>query len=173
MAIEALSALTIEEYTSPQGCGAGTESACFALRQMGMGEAECLLAGDGRAANVASIILGRQMNIDPVDGIPWCPKGVISGSKKAEQPKPTIGEFPMSVVGYIDFLNFELDETRGACRFQIHHPAPEDMTKDHLEIIADNLRKKGWIADVAPIEREGVTLFGVRIRSHVDPEIEE
>ena len=76
--------LTRDEYMSPQGCGVGTENACYAL-SMGVGGMVCSIAAKGNdAVNWAGIMLGWRMNIDPVDGTPWCPKGIIPGSKTNE-----------------------------------------------------------------------------------------
>jgi hypothetical protein len=75
-----------EEALSPEGCGAGTENACFALSQNGDGEMECLLISNPQAANMAGIKLGWRLNIDPSDEKPWCPTGVLEDSKTpAEQ----------------------------------------------------------------------------------------
>lgn len=77
--------LTQEEFMSPQGCGAGTEGACYALSRQGAGEMICSIAAkDDATANMAGILLGWRMNIDPVDDRPWCPKGIIPGSKTSE-----------------------------------------------------------------------------------------
>ena len=85
MAGEKLSKITIEDALSPQGCGGGTENACFAMSIGGPDGFECLLAGEDKGeANMAGIMLGWRMNIDPADQTPWCPKGVINGSKSAE-----------------------------------------------------------------------------------------
>jgi hypothetical protein len=70
---------------SPQGCGAGTENACFALTLSGGGQMECaLMMPDKSLANEAGIRLGWRLNIDPSDDRVWCPKGVLEDSKQPD-----------------------------------------------------------------------------------------
>ncbi len=82
---ESTPALAPEEAFSAQGCGAGTEKACFALGVNIIGAPICLMMlKDQTAASVAGIKLGWRVNADPSDGLAWCPKGVLSSSKQAE-----------------------------------------------------------------------------------------
>jgi hypothetical protein len=82
MSVEESPVLSQEEAMSPQGCGAGTENACFALTLNGDGDFECMLMSDQDMANMAGIRLGWRLNTDSSDGKVWCPKGVLEDSKK-------------------------------------------------------------------------------------------
>ena len=75
--------LTNDEFLSPQGCGAGTENACYALA-LGPEGTECMIASQSPALDMAGIRLGWRMNIDPTDQRPWCPKGLLPVSKTVE-----------------------------------------------------------------------------------------
>ena len=70
-----------DEAFSEQGCGAGTENACFALNRNAAGEMECMMLKEGRSADMAGIVLGWRVNVDFSDGQTWCPKGVLGSSK--------------------------------------------------------------------------------------------
>lgn len=85
MSAEKSSVIPRDEAFSPQGCGAGTENACFALKLNGDGEMECMFMSDPDVAEMAGIRLGWRLNIDPSDQKPWCPKGVLEDSKQPEQ----------------------------------------------------------------------------------------
>ncbi|OGM20655.1 hypothetical protein A2714_05730 [Candidatus Woesebacteria bacterium RIFCSPHIGHO2_01_FULL_38_9] len=75
--------LTDAEARSPQGCGAGTENACFALT-MGQEGFACSLITNKQLAQHAGFRLGWRVNVDPTDEKAWCPLGVLNNSKKAQ-----------------------------------------------------------------------------------------
>lgn len=74
--------LTMEEARNQQGCGMGTESACFSL-VMGPGGLQCGLLANPQVAQMAGIRLGWRVNVDEADQKAWCPKGVLNNSKVA------------------------------------------------------------------------------------------
>ncbi|MCA9346303.1 hypothetical protein KC960_02330 [Candidatus Saccharibacteria bacterium] len=76
--------LTFEEAISATGCGAGSENACYALTT-GESGFSCMALNQDPAIDMAGILLSWRMNIDPVDKKPWCPRGIIPGSKQADQ----------------------------------------------------------------------------------------
>lgn len=84
MAAEGSPVVPKEEAFSPQGCGGGTENACFALSLNGNGAMECMLVSEPQVAEMAGIRMGWRLNTDPSDGKPWCPTGVLEDSKKPE-----------------------------------------------------------------------------------------
>lgn len=70
-----------EEETGHPGCGSGTPNACFALT-LSPGGFQCSMLSNPDIATYAGIQLGWRVNIDPNDGLTWCPKGVLDHSKK-------------------------------------------------------------------------------------------
>ncbi len=76
--------LALGECMSPQGCGMGTENACFALTSGETGM-NCMYLTRDENLSMTGILLSWRMNIDPVDGLPWCPRGVIATSKKLDE----------------------------------------------------------------------------------------
>jgi len=82
--VEKPSTLSQEEAMSPQGCGAGTENACFALARSGEGF-DCSLMSNPEIAGIFGIKLGWRVNKDPSDNKAWCPKGVLEESKIATE----------------------------------------------------------------------------------------
>ncbi len=74
--------LTMEEAGHP-GCGMGTPNACFALT-MDPGGMQCARISNPTVAQRAGIELDWRVNVDPEDGLAWCPKGVLNNSKKPE-----------------------------------------------------------------------------------------
>jgi hypothetical protein len=75
--------LSQQEVTSPQGCGAGTGKACFALG-VGANGFECMLVSSPDTAEVMGLRMGWRVNVDESDGKVWCPKGVLAESKQSE-----------------------------------------------------------------------------------------
>ena len=71
--------LTMEE-AGDQGCGMGTENACYALTMTNKG-LECLTIGYPPLALRAGLELSWRVNVDPEDGKVWCPKGILANSK--------------------------------------------------------------------------------------------
>ncbi len=71
--------LTLDEAGHP-GCGMGTKQACFAL-VAGPGGLQCALISNPTVAQQAGIRLGWRVNVDPKDGLAWCPKQVLKNSK--------------------------------------------------------------------------------------------
>ncbi len=70
-----------DQALSPQGCGAGTDTACYALTGL-PSQFECgkvLGTSDG----MQGVQLGWRVNED-AEGNVWCPKGILAGSKIAE-----------------------------------------------------------------------------------------
>lgn len=80
--MEKLKAGLTQEEAGNQGCGMGTENACFALT-MGPDGLSCALISNPQVAQMAGIRLGWRVNVDSADGKAWCPKGVLDNSKSA------------------------------------------------------------------------------------------
>lgn len=77
--------LSEEQAFSSQGCGAGTENACFALT-MGSenpGQMLCAMVANPGVASMAGIQLGWRVNVDPTDSKAWCPLGILNNSKSS------------------------------------------------------------------------------------------
>ena len=72
--------LTDEQAFSPQGCGAGTENACFPLTT-GPDGFECLLVTNPQVAGTIGITRKWRVNVDESDQKAWCPLGVLDNSK--------------------------------------------------------------------------------------------
>ncbi len=77
---ESENAILTQQQAGNQGCGMGTENACFALT-MGPGGLQCALISNPDVAQMAGIRLGWRVNVDTADGKAWCPKGVLNNSK--------------------------------------------------------------------------------------------
>lgn len=80
MAKERKNSLLTEEEAGDPGCGAGTSSACYALKSRPIGW-ECTKISDPDLAQIRGRIHFWKVNTDPADGKAWCPKGVLKNSK--------------------------------------------------------------------------------------------
>jgi hypothetical protein len=63
------------------GCGYGTENACYALIMSSKGYFLCAIVEDPCYAQKAGILLDFRLNIDESDKKVWCPLGVLGNSK--------------------------------------------------------------------------------------------
>lgn len=82
-----------------------------------------------------------------------------------EKPGPSIDDAAFSLMQYTDFVAFELREAQGAMRFQVFHPAPDNIPLEGLEMLAQTCRDAGYNACLAALEHEGQEYFGVKITS--------
>jgi hypothetical protein len=77
-----------------------------------------------------------------------------------------ICDFPESATDYFAFLYMELNETVGASFYCVHPIAPPDVTEVQLALMADELKYRGWNAEVARRDGEGDdSPLGIRIVS--------
>lgn len=81
-----------------------------------------------------------------------------------EARRQIVEEFPESAVGYMAFLADEVEMSKDAVLWKVHHAAPEDLTPEQLETMAESLRQAGWDASVAPMRQDDEDApLGIRV----------
>jgi hypothetical protein len=83
-----------------------------------------------------------------------------------ETEPSSVEQLSESAIHYLEVISFSLlgvpDED---LNFQMHYPAPLEVSQEELEVIVSELRLVNWVADLVPIEEGEKTLVAVRVRN--------
>ena len=99
-----------------------------------------------------------------------CP--VLSAAIEEFESAPAPTTFKEAYIAELIWFLGEFGDS-SASYFQVHRPAPPELSEEDLQDVVEVVAEWGWNASVEPLEHEGETVPGIKIvggQSHEQPE---